>query len=300
MMEDDELGADAGAQDSDIAPAETIADETPIRQDDEGTAQAPPAENEGDAGESEGSEEHVSDGDSAADGDGDKAEEKPAKPKLDWKERRRIEETIKRREAEAERDRLKAELEALKAGKKPDDPETPNPYAGLTPEQARAAARRDLEQEQHAAAFRDATGRVLKAGQAAFPNFEDARKEAITNFGDQFNQRPDFFEALIGLEPEGMAGADVEKHRARVFYDLARDPERMEQMLSLPPLKMAMEMTRLSDKLAKPTAKPISKAPAPVVPVNGAPQSSGRLEDPKLPDAEFSKQLWGMIKAKGY
>lgn len=237
--------------------------------------------------------------DAAVAAEAEGADKEPPKPKLDWKERRRIEEMNKRRAAEARAAELEAELAALKSGQQREDVTQP---PSLTPDQIRAQARAEIEAESRAASFRAATGRVLQAGLSNISDFDAARQEMVQNFGDALNARTDFFEALTGLEPDDVAPEQIEAHRAQVFYALARDPEQTERLLSMPPLKMAMEVTKLSNKLAKPAApapKPISKAPAPVSPITGAPQTTGRLDDESMPMDEWAKRYLKEMVGKG-
>jgi hypothetical protein len=291
------LNADEGEQHDTLMPdpAETVTDRSASVTE---TTAAEEATEQAEA-ERVAAEEAVAKAESDAAAEAEGADKEAAKPKLDWKERRRIEEMNKRRAAEARAAELEAELAALKSGQQREDATQP---PGLTPEQIRAQARAEIEAESRAASFRDATGRVLQAGLSNISDFDAARQEMVQNFGDVLNARTDFFEALTGLEPDDIALDQIEAHRAQVFYALARDPEQTERLLSMPPLKMAMEVTKLSNKLAKPAApapKPISKAPAPVSPITGAPQTTGRLDDESMPMDEWAKRYLKEMAGKG-
>lgn len=290
------LNADAGEQHEELTPNpdETITDRSASVNDDTKAAESAEAAE----AERAAAEETIAKAAEEAPVEGENKEQPKPKPALDWKERRRIEEMNKRRAAEAERDRLRAELEALRNEQPHEDGQQPT----LSPEQAKAQARAELEAEARAKSFNDATGRVLRAGQSNISDFENARLEMLQNFGDALNTRVDFFEALTELEPDDVPPEQLEAHRAQVFYALARDPEQTERLLSLPPLKMAMEVTKLSNKIAKPAApppKPISKAPPPVAPITGAPQTTGRLDDEAMPMDEWAKRYLKEMAGKG-
>lgn len=228
----------------------------------------------------------------APDAPGDEGEkpEGKEKPALDWRERRRIEETNKRREAEAKLAAAMAELDVLKKGSSPNPDSPAESDRSISMEEARRLAKAELEAEQSAARFREATGRVLQNGIQSIPDFEEARQEMVRNFGEQLNARPDFFEAIT--DPDIPNGHEI-------FYALARDPEQTERLLRMPPVKMAIEIAKLSEKVAKPAVKAISRAPAPVRPVAGSTQASTRLDDPNTPQDAWAKEFWKTMRAKG-
>lgn len=286
MTIDANAAAPEGVQAPDILPGETIATEMPSSPETE-TPPVPEPEVEEPSAEAEPAAAPEPDG-----------KTKPTeKQPLSWQEKRRIEETNKRRAAEARAATAEAELERLrKAAATPPSnpaatPATISPAATLTPDQARAAARAELEAEAAANAFSEATGRVLAAGIANIPDFESARTEMVQNFGDQLNARPDFFEAITSLD-----------NGHEVFYDLAKDPERTEKLLAMSPVRLAIEIAKLGDKKAAPAApevRPISKAPAPVKPVGGAPAASDRLDDPSVPMDQWAKTYLKQVAGKG-
>ena len=55
-----------------------------------------------------------------------------------------------------------------------------------------------------------------------------------------------------------------------VLHHLGQDTEEASRIAALPPLKMAVEVAKLAGRLSAPKSTPISKAPAPVKPVNGS------------------------------
>ncbi|MEN6505012.1 MAG: hypothetical protein ABFD92_10760 [Planctomycetaceae bacterium] len=218
-----------------------------------------------------------------------------AKPeKMDWRERRRIEETNKRKAAEAELEKARAELAKLRGTPAPDA--TQPTGAAKTEAEIRAEAvqqaKLELAMEAQQEAFHKATGRVLEAGRADYPDFDAKRAEMITYFGDHLAQRPDFFEAIVDLEN----GHDV-------FYALAKDPEQAEQILTMPPVKMALKLSQLSSSISKPSTsappKPISRAPAPITPVGGTPQYTDRLDDEAAPMDKWAGQFLKQMAGRG-
>jgi hypothetical protein len=61
---------------------------------------------------------------------------------------------------------------------------------------------------------------------------------------------------------------------------------------------MILEIGRMNDKVAKPVVKPISKAPAPVSPVGGAPKNTARLDDEDVPMDQFATMLLTKLAKK--
>lgn len=269
-----------------IVPGETIATDMPSlpSSDTPAAAAEPGAEPQGDIEVAASAEPVI------------EPDKKPEKAPLSWQEKRRIEETNKRRTAEARIAEVEAENKRLReAAAKPADGAAATPVATITPEQAIERAKQQLVAQQEAEAFRDATGRVLGKGLETIPGFEEARQEMVANFGDQLNSRPDFFEAII--DPDLPNGHDV-------FYALAKDPEQTERLLRMSPVKLGQEVAKLSAKLATPaTAAPepkvISKAPAPVRPVGGAPGPTSRLDDPNIPMDDFAKTFLKQVASRG-
>lgn len=206
----------------------------------------------------------------------------------DWAMRRIHEETNRRQEeararqaAEREAAELRAVLEKLQKGDKPADaPARPAPKT----DDYDAAVRAGVERQR----FVDDTHAVLRAGQAAFPNFDDALKrlaavEVITN--------DDCVADIIGV-----AGRDG----AHILVDkLAGDLEQAERIAKMSQRARITELTKMNMteqpkpapavEQPKPAPKPaaaISKAPPPkprMDPV-GAPVENNDLLNDNLSD----------------
>jgi hypothetical protein len=220
---------------------------------------------------------------SEAEPEAEQAEEKPKpveKPKLSWELRRINEETNKRREAE----RRLAEAEAkLATQSKPAKPAEEANHGTVDVEQIRAQTRDQIRMEESA---RFAQERFNEACNATFANgktdygaeFEHAVDTMSNALGDKIASRPEFLETVTDME-----------NGHQVYFEMSRNPEEAERILALPTSKMILELAKMSIKAAKPAAsKPISKAPAPVVPVGGTAKSSNRLEDDNIPMDQFA------------
>jgi flagellar biosynthesis GTPase FlhF len=204
------------------------------------------------------------------------------KKKLPWEIKRINEETNKRREAERRAAELEAEIARLKGSSASETEEQPGKVdVEAIRNQERERIRREEQQKLEAERFNEACNRTFEAGVSAYGNdFEHARDTLVNALGDQIQKRPEFLEAITDLD-----------NGHQVFYELGRHPEDAERILRLPHTKMVIELAKLSAGAAKPAPKPISKAPAPVAPVGGAPKTSGRLDDEDTPMDEWATKF---------
>jgi hypothetical protein len=169
------------------------------------------------------------------------------KPKNDWVQRRIDQLTREKHEEKRQREALEARLRELQ----PQD--TTQPGQALTPDQIRAEAKRLIEQER----FDEACNKVFDAGKGEYGGDWDSSLRTFQMLG---GASPDFLQAITSMD-----------HGHKVLHALGQDPETAERVLSLPPLRMALELARLEAKVSAsaPTPKPVSKAPAPITPVGG-------------------------------
>jgi hypothetical protein len=118
------------------------------------------------------------------------------------------------------------------------------------------------------AKFTDACNKVYEAGVSAHPDFD----EAVRGIGMLTGGQPPraFLDAVTAL-PDG----------AQVYYHLGKNLDEAARIINLPPVRMAVELAKLSGK----PAKSVSRAPAPIQPVNGA--ARGEPDPDKMPMSEW-------------
>jgi hypothetical protein len=109
---------------------------------------------------------------------------------------------------------------------------------------------------------------IADAGKAKFSDFQDAH----TNFTMLDRNMDAFLEGIASL------GTDV---GAKIYYEIGKDPDEAERILSMPPVKMAMELAKRANAAPKPI--PVSKVPDPIKPVQGANTRSDAEPDGKDP-----------------
>lgn len=206
--------------------------------------------------------------------------------KTPWFQKRIDELTAKRheearaREAAEERAReAQAALAVLLQGQQPPEaeqgqqpqnrqPQQP-PAQPLTQDQIRAEAARIVAAERFDTACND----VFQKGKAEFQDFETSIK-TLGAAGVIDNQNPQFLQAALETEAPH-----------KVLQHLGKNPEEAMRIASMNPIKQAIELDRLAQKLAKPAPKPVSRAPEPISPVSGnGGDDSGPSENDSMDD----------------
>ena len=196
-------------------------------------------------------------------------EPEPEKPKKDWRDRQ----IIKARQAEkanAERAAaLAKENEELKARLTEGSPEG-TVLTAAERERIRQEAIQEVQIKERFQKINDGSEAMFEAGLKGFPKtWEERVKNAAEIFSDEMRAKPEFLETLTDLD-----------NSAAVYHELAGDPDKMEAVLNMPPHKMGAELARMSAKLSSaPAPKPISRAPAPIRPLDGPSVQERSLDD---------------------
>ena len=180
-----------------------------------------------------------------------------------WFNRRIDELTKARREAERRAEALEA---ILRQRDNPGQQETPQA------QQPQADPYQLAEQIANQRTLNEAANRTYQAGKEAYGDDFDAAVNTLRQVTD-LSQRPDFLEAVVALP-----------NAHEVYHHLGKNPDDAAHVLSLSPVKMAMELATLSAKVGRP--KPQSRAPAPITPVGKSAAPASELVD-ELPTAEW-------------
>jgi hypothetical protein len=140
----------------------------------------------------------------------------------------------------------------------------------LTPEDGApanrdAAVRKEAEALRHREKFDERCNDVYSSGAKDFPDFD----EKLGQFRHLGGMPPQFLEAVTQLP-------DAHK----VLHALGSDLDQAAHILSLPPIPQAVALARLS--ASTPVAKPVSKAPPPIKPIDGTPRGEKSPEDMSL------------------
>jgi hypothetical protein len=161
-------------------------------------------------------------------------------------------------QAKAEARELREQTERIQRGEQ---------TSGVPVTAVHEVARQMLAEQQ----FNDACNKVYETGVAEFPNFQ----ATLANLH------------LVGVNREFLELTASSDAGAKLIHHLGTDLDEAARIVSLPPLQMARELTKLELKLSQTKAKPVSNAPAPITPISAASASS---KDPSsMTDAEFAK-----------
>ena len=112
-----------------------------------------------------------------------------------------------------------------------------------------------------------------RAGEIAQQQQMAERGQSVSKVGAE--EYPDFMKAVTTLDALGISGDQVQSllgmdDAHKVIYSLGKNPEEALRILSLPPVQQGRELERLALKAGQPAAKAVSKAPAPITPVDGS------------------------------
>jgi hypothetical protein len=118
------------------------------------------------------------------------------------------------------------------------------------------------------------------AGRKDFPDFVD-RCNTIASLGAAEN--PVFMQAVTSMD---------DGHK--VVAQLAENPQKAMEILSLPPVAMAVALARYAQSTPAPKPPPVSTAPKPVKPISGAAKV-----DPDLTKASDSEWYRQWVKQQG-
>lgn len=175
------------------------------------------------------------------------------------------------------------------------DPAAPA-NAGLTESQIRERISAEMQAAEQTRVFNQACNDVAQKGKLAFPDF-DARvgqlKQLVSDWKDpaQFVPYNQFVAAAIET-------GDGEK----ILHALGGDLDEAARIMSLPPIKMAVELTRLASGEGK---VEISKAPKPITPIAQRGTQHSQIDPTdveradKLSTAEWMKRRNEQIEKRG-
>ena len=171
------------------------------------------------------------------------------------------------RDTKAKLEALEAENAALKAGHKPDQPNMTDAEINRRAAELAAANR-----------FNEQCNNIAEKGKRDFPTFDGAlaNLRAVGALGD--NANPAFLHAVAELP---------EAHK--LLHHLGNNPDEAARINALPPLKMAIELAKIETEISAPKVKPVSKAPAPIIPINASGGNTSDLSSPDISMEEFSR-----------
>lgn len=211
---------------------------------------------------------------------GEQAENQEGKDPNGWALKRIGAVTAQKHEAErklqaaqGEAERYRLLVEQMQRGETP-EPTVPGQAPNIDELVTKRAA--ELAQQQ---AIHERGASVARVAEEIFPDW----KVAIQTL-DALGITDSQVQSLLGME-------DAHK----VIYSLGKNPEEAERILSLPPIQQGRELEKLASKpVPVPAPRAVSKAPAPITPVDGA--SAAEVDPSKMSMEEWAK--WRAKNAK--
>lgn len=192
---------------------------------------------------------------------GTKTPEAAKPPKTPWYQQRINELTRERKESEEarQRDVARYESELLTARASNQNTQANNQQASNVDIDRLVQERTTAQMKQQS--FNDACNKVYSAGQNEFRGTDGnlAFDAALAQLGLIGQMPPHFVEAATALD-----GGH------KVLYHLGNNLDLASELLSLPPVQLAIRMAALNTDLGKPKSNPVSRAPAPIQTVSGS------------------------------
>lgn len=129
-----------------------------------------------------------------------------------------------------------------------------------------------------------------RATQKAQQEQIQARGKSVATVGE--TEFPDWGAAVQTLDALGISNEQVSAllgmdDAHKVIYNLGKNPEEAARILSLPAVQQGRELERLALKASQPAAKAVSRAPAPITPVDS--NVSGEVDPSKMSMDEWVK-----------
>ena len=149
---------------------------------------------------------------------------------------------------------LTAKLKDAQAKPKPED--KPKPEGGESEAEINARAEQLAAQRVALDSFNKACAEAAEKGRAEFPDFQ-SRVNELSRLVDRNDP------ASVGAYNEFIVAALETGEAPKIIHALGGDLNEAARILSLPPIKRAVELTRLAAK----TPAEISKTPKPITPV---------------------------------
>lgn len=212
-------------------------------------------------------------------------QEKPKNEQPDWLKKRFAELTAKRHDADrraAEATERAAQLERQLAERQQESESGNVDYSQLIEKAAEQRAGKLAEQMAARQTFNSQCNDIASKGKSDFPDFDNA----IKNFNDYFG----------GLSEDFLRAAVNVPDAHKVLHHLGQ-PENLGEFArinELDPYARAVELVKLSQSVGK--AKPVSKAPAPIDPIDGS--GSVNTDPDKMTDSEWKKWREANRKSK--
>lgn len=145
---------------------------------------------------------------------------------------------------------------------------------------ATAEARKMVAQQQ----FDESCNKMYDQGVKEFPDFQ----QKLNTYSMLGGMPPAFMEAVASL-PDGH----------KVLHSLANNPDEARRVMSLPPMRMAIEVAQAAGRLKVAALPTPSNAPAPITPVHGSAKGSVDFYNKETPTEDWIAARNADLRARG-
>jgi hypothetical protein len=218
----------------------------------------------------------------------------PPRQVSDWRDRRIGEQQARIRELRAELERYRGNGQAQPQGQMQGQ-QAPQGYAAPPPDQA--FIERQIEERAAALAatqeFNRRCNETAEAGRRAFPDF-DTKVQKLVGLVDGNDP------ASVSVYNSFLNAAMETGEASKLIYSLGGDLNEASRILSLPPVRMAVELTRMSSR----PVQEISGAPRPINPAasmgvnNRTPLSADDPNSDQLTTEEWMRRREEQISSR--
>lgn len=238
--------------------------------DEDGEAGAGGESGGDDEGEEQG--EEGAEGESAADPEAVVRDDDPKPAKEPWYTKRIGKLTKENSEREAKLKAAEDKIAALEAASAGGE-DAPKLY---TADEVQALIEKRSSEKSEITQVNAKLDSMFEKGVASHKDFERRVQAYGQAFGPELASRVDFFTAVSDLDN----GSDV-------LHALGGDLDRMADILEMSGPRMGIALANLSAKLAAPKPKPLSKAPAPIKPLESTTKAAKSIWDKDISDDEY-------------
>ncbi len=191
--------------------------------------------------------------------------------------------------------KLTAQLHAAKQAAGDNTPE-PTPASGETPEAFEARVASEVERRTVANSFNESCNSAAAEGRKEFGEVEfNSRVKELTKVVDRTDEN-----SVVAYNT--FLAAAIETGEApKLIHMLGGDLNEASRILALPPIRMAVELSKLAAK----TPEELSKAPKPITPIRGSGAANTDIDptdaerSDNLPTDVWMKRREAQIAAKG-
>lgn len=289
---------DEGAADPKAKLREQLAKGNVVKSEQQEGSDPPPNEEENDEDEEEEDEEEEEEGD-----ENEEEEDVDAKKETEEEKAEREKQEKVQAKAQRKQDRMQRRIDEATAARRNAEAEVEKLKAQLAADPDKKLTEEEVEQRAEAIANKKLSDQKLKELQDAFDKDCEKLQKVAIKVDKDFDDNIADIAADIGPIPSFMIGVLTDlDNGGEVLAHIAKDDELAEEIWKMKPAKMTKKLVELSDSLKpKPKKKEVSRVPDPGTPIKTNRSSNSTIiteADTKNMDSYVKKRQAQMLEAK--